>query len=122
ISSGAGLISIPFLDVTALAGVHIALIKAITEHYGDVFSDHAAKAILIAIGAGLVPGSVGSILGRRALNALPFMTPAAGLLTMSAFSAAVSYGVGMIFIRHFESGGTLADFDVEHLHRMFARA
>jgi uncharacterized protein (DUF697 family) len=116
ISSGAGLIQVPFLDVTALAGVHVALIKALAEYYDVEFSHHTAKAILIAIGASLVPGAFGSILGRRALNALPFVSPLGGLLTMSAFSAVVSYALGTIFVRHFEAGGTLADFDVHHLH------
>ncbi len=118
IPSAAGFIQVPFLDVSALAGVHISLIKALADHYGVEFSHHTAKAILIALGAGLVPGSVGSILSRRALNALPFVTPVGGLLTMSACSAAVSYGLGRVFVRHFEAGGTLADFDVKHLHAL----
>ncbi|MDE3156418.1 MAG: DUF697 domain-containing protein [Acidobacteriota bacterium] len=122
ISSGAGLIQVPVLDVSALAGVHVALIKALADYYGVEFSHHTAKAILIAIGAGLVPGAIGSVLGRRALAAIPFLTPVGGLLTMSAFSAVVSWGLGRIFIRHFEAGGTLADFDVKHLHDMFAAA
>ena len=122
ISSGAGLIQVPVLDVSALAGVHVALIKALADYYGVEFSHHTAKAILIAIGASLVPGTIGSVLGRRALAAIPFLTPFGGLLTMSAFSAAVSYGLGRIFIRHFEAGGTLADFDVRHLHDPFAAA
>ena len=91
ISSGAGLIQVPVLDVSALAGVHVALIKALADYYGVEFSHHTAKAILIAIGASLVPGTIGSVLGRRALAAIPFLTPFGGLLTMSAFSAAVSY-------------------------------
>ena len=111
----------PVLDVWVLAGVHIALIKAIVEYYGAEFSDHAARNILIAIGASLIPGSFGSVLGRRVLRALPFVTPAMGLVSTSAFSAFVSYGLGTIFVEHFETGGTLQDFNVERLHRTFSR-
>lgn len=117
ISAGAGMLSTPVLDVTLLAGVHVTLIKEISEHYGVPFSDHAARNILIAIGASIVPGSIGSVFGRRLLAALPFFSPPVSLLAMSVSSAAVSYGLGRLFIHHFESGGTLDTFDVRNLHR-----
>jgi uncharacterized protein (DUF697 family) len=122
ISAGAGLITIPGLDVSALAGVHIALIREVSEYYGHEFSDHAARNIVIAIGASLVPGSIGSFLGRRLLRALPFVTPILGLATMAGTSAFVSYSLGRIFVEHFEAGGTLHNFDVEHLHQIFVKA
>jgi uncharacterized protein (DUF697 family) len=119
ISAAAGLLTIPVLDVAALGIVHIALIKEITEYYGFEFSERAARNVLIAIGAGLIPGAIGSALGRKALYALPFVTSGLGLATMSAFSAAVSYGLGVGFVRHFESGGTLGGFNTRDLHRPF---
>jgi uncharacterized protein (DUF697 family) len=121
-SAVAGLNPIPVLDVTVLGGVHVALIKDLTEYYGAQFSEHAARNILIAIAASIVPGAIGSVLGRRVLGAVPFVTHGAGLLTMAAFSAAASYGLGLIFIRHFEAGGTLDSFDLKNLHRVFSRA
>ena len=117
VSAVAGLITVPVVDVAALGGVHVALIKDLTEYYGAEFSEHTARNILIALAAGLVPGAAGSVLGRKLLRALPFITHGAGLLTMSAFSAGVSYGLGHVFIRHFEGGGTLDSFDPKHLHR-----
>ncbi len=120
-SAVAGLITLPVIDVAALGGVHIALIKELTGYYGAEFSEHTARNIVIAITASLVPGAIGSVLGRKALRMLPFISHGAGLLTMSAFSAAVSYGLGMVFIRHFEGGGTLDSFNVENLHRIFRR-
>ena len=122
ISAGAGLITVPVVDVSVLAGVHVALIRELSEFYGHEFSEHAARNILIAIGASLVPGSIGSFVGRKVLHALPFVTPVFGLATMAGFSAFVSYSLGRIFVEHFEAGGTLGNFDVEHLHQVFAKA
>jgi uncharacterized protein (DUF697 family) len=119
LSAAAGLVTVPVLDVTALGGLHIAMIKEITEYFDAEFAEHAARNIMIAIAASLVPGSIGSVIGRKILRALPFMTHGLGLATMSAFSAAVSYGLGVLFIRHFEAGGTLDSFNVENLHRLF---
>jgi len=120
-SAVAGLITVPGIDVAALGGVHISLIKRLTEYYGAEFSEHTARNIVIAITASLVPGTIGSLLSGKALRVLPYFSHAAGLLTMSAFSAAVSYGLGLVFIRHFEAGGTLDSFDIENLHHVFRR-
>lgn len=118
-SAIAGLNPVPLLDVAVLGGVHISLIKDLTVYYGAEFSDHAARNILIAVAASLVPGAVGTVIGRKALRAMPFLVPGAGMLTMSAFSAAVSYGLGRVFVNHFETGGTLDSFNLENLHRAF---
>ncbi len=118
-SAIAGLNPVPVLDVAVLGGVHVSLIKDLTNYYGAEFSDHAARNLLIAIAASILPGAVGTVVGRKALRAIPFLVPGAGLLTMSAFSAAVSYGLGRVFITHFETGGTLDTFKLEHLHRVF---
>ena len=118
ISAAAGAVAVPVLDTFALAGVHVALIRQISEHYGVEFSKHTARNILIAIAASLIPGSFGSVFGRRVLKFLPFTL---GIVGTSAFSAAVSYGLGTLFVRHFEAGGTLDSFDTDNLHRIFSR-
>jgi uncharacterized protein (DUF697 family) len=120
ISAAAGAVSVPLLDVAALGAVHVALIKALTEHYGASFSEHAARNILIAIGVSLIPGSFGSVVASRVLRALPLVTHGIGLAAMSAASAAVSFSLGVVFVRHFELGGTLDTFDVANLHRVLA--
>ena len=121
VSAVTGLISVPVLDVAALGGVHVALIRDLTEYYGGEFSEHAARSIVIAIGTSLIPASFGSIVGQRALRAIPFITHGAGLVILSASSAVVSYSLGLVFIRHFEAGGTLQNFDLKNLHRTFAQ-
>ncbi len=118
-SAIAGLNPVPVLDVAVLGGVHLSLIHDLTTYYGAEFSEHAARNLLIAIAASILPGAVGTVIGRKVLRAMPFLVPGAGLLTMSAFSAAVSYGLGRVFINHFETGGTLDSFRLENLHRVF---
>jgi uncharacterized protein (DUF697 family) len=122
ISAGAGLITVPVVDVSVLAVVHVALIKELSQYYGIEFSEHAARNILIGIGASLVPGSIGSALGRRVLAAVPFVTPVLALASMAGFSAFVSYSLGRIFTEHFEAGGTLSTFDVARLHEVVVKA
>ena len=116
VSAGAALIPVPGVDTTILAGIHVALIKQLCDHYGVSFEEHTARNILIAVVGSIVPGTLGSLLGRKALGLLPSGVRVFGWALMSASSAAFSYGIGRLFIHHFESGGTLLSFDPRTLH------
>lgn len=116
---GLGAIPLPFVDA---AGVLIAQIKMLRELAGiyDVpFSDSRAKAIV---------GSLMSSLGAQALSyafigsifkIIPALGPAVGLVTMPIVAGALTRTLGNIFMMHFESGGTLLDFDAAAMHSHF---
>ncbi len=42
-----------------------------------------------------------------------------GITAMSAFSGAITYAVGQVYIQHFESGGTFLDFDPKKVKAYF---
>ena len=56
----------------------------------------------------LACGAVGSL-----VKAIPVVGALAGAPAMVAVSGASAWARGNVFIRHFESGGTLLDFDAE---------
>ena len=116
LSGGAALIPIPLIDVTTLAGIHIALIKQLSDLYDVEFSAHTARNLVIAIFGSIIPGAVSSLISLHVLRLLPLSTRIISALGLAAFSAAVAYAIGRMFIRHFEAGGTLLDFDLERLH------
>jgi uncharacterized protein (DUF697 family) len=115
-SGGAGLITAPFASTAALSALHLALIHELAKLYRVEFSKHTARGIVVALGAAFLPGWLGGGLQRRVLERLPFVTSVVGWVAMAGLSAAVTYGLGRVLIQHFESGGTLLDFDVKHLH------
>jgi uncharacterized protein (DUF697 family) len=116
ISAGAALIPFAGVDVLALAGIHVALIKELCEHYDIDFNEHTARNVFIGVAGSIVPGTVGSILGRKFLGMLPVTGAVFGWALMSAGSAAFSYGIGLLFIEHFEGGGTLLSMDHRRKH------
>ena len=120
VSAGVALIPIAAVDVIALAGVHVSLIKRLCDHYEVDFSQHAARNILIGVLGSIIPGTVGSIVGRKVLGILPLAAAATGWVLMSASSVVFSYGIGRLFIRHFEAGGTLLNLDPKRMHHVFA--
>ena len=122
VSAGAALVPAPGLDTVILAGVHVALIKKLCEHYGVGFTEHTARNLLIAIVGSLIPGVAGSIVGRKVLGVLPGAVRVFGWAFFSVSSAAFSYGLGRLFIAHFESGGTLLSFDASKVHHVLSHA
>lgn len=117
-SAGAALIPVAGVDVATLAGIHIALIKELCDHYDVDFTEHTARNVLIGVAASVVPGTLGSLLGRKILAMLPVTSAFFGWGLMSAGSAAFSYGIGRLFIDHFEGGGTLLSFDHRRMHTL----
>ncbi len=114
-SGGAGLVTAPFLGMAAITALHLALIRDLSKLYDVEFSKESARGILLALGAAFVPGWIGFGLQNSILKRLPLMTGVVGLVAMAGMSSAVTYGLGKTLIKHFEAGGTLADFDVTHL-------
>jgi uncharacterized protein (DUF697 family) len=113
-SGAAGLIPVPLIDVAAVGGVQIVMLRRLSEIYGVPFSENRGKSILASLAGSVLPAStatssamtVGSI-----AKGIPGLGWAVGALTMPVFSAGATYIMGKVFIQHFASGGTLLDFN-----------
>ena len=110
-----GSLPFPGFDSLMLGGVHLALIKELTEHYGFKFQDKIARNVIIAIGLSVIPAATGSVITRRALMVVPFF---ARTIAMGGLSAAVSFGIGTLLTKHYAAGGTLESVKVDDLHRL----
>ena len=112
-SMGAGLIPVPVLDLAAVSGAQLKMLAEITKIYDVPFVENRGKAIIgsllsFVLSHSLACGAVGSL-----VKAIPVVGALAGAPAMVAFSGASAWALGNVFIRHFESGGTLLDFDAE---------
>ncbi|MCS6904499.1 MAG: DUF697 domain-containing protein [Bacteroidia bacterium] len=113
-SMGAGLIPLPLMDVAAVTAIQMDMIRKICSLYGQDFSEMQAKAWVSTLG-----GSISSRLVAESAKLLPGVGTVMGGVTMSILSGAVTYGVGRVFVKHFESGGTLMNFDPEKFKSYF---
>lgn len=117
-AAGGGLIAIPFLDIAAVTSVQLKMIKELTNVYDIKFSKKLGRSIIASIlgGAGssaLAYSKVGAIATGSLMKVVPLVGTFFGAATMSVFATAITYGVGKVFIKHFEKGGTLEDLDVD---------
>jgi uncharacterized protein (DUF697 family) len=116
----AGLIPLPVVDVVAVGGLQVQMVRRISQLYGVPFSENRGKALIASLGGALIPASSG-MGAASALKAVPiFGTLAAGFI-MPVLSAGATYAIGKAFIEHFASGGTLLDFNPPD-YREFVRA
>lgn len=118
-SMGAGLIPVPFVDLAAVSGVQLKMLKDMSDMYGIKFSENRGKAIVGALLGSVVPNSLSYGGMSMLLKMIPVVGTLIGGLSMSLFSGAATYAVGKVFIQHFEAGGTFLDFNPETLKDYF---
>ena len=109
-SGAAGLIPVPLIDLAAVSGVQIEMLRRISKIYGVPFSENSGKALIAGIAGSMIPASSG-VGATSLIKGIPGIGTAVSLLTMPTLSVAATYAIGMAFIQHFASGGTLLDFN-----------
>ena len=106
----AGFIPVPFVDLATVGGVQIQMLRRISRIYGVPFSENRGKALIAALAGAMLPASSG--LGAASLvKSVPIAGAVVSALAMPTLSAGATYAIGMAFIEHFASGGTLLDFN-----------
>jgi uncharacterized protein (DUF697 family) len=119
-SAAAGLIPLPIIDAAAVSGIQIQMVRRISQIYGVPFSDSQGKAIVASFMGSMIPASSG--LGAASLlKGVPIVGMTVGALAMPVLSAGATYAIGMAFIQHFATGGTLLDFNPRD-YREFIKA
>lgn len=109
-AGAAGLLPIPVVDLAAVAGLQIQMLRRLSQVYDVPFSRHRGKALLAGFAGTMIPASTG--IGMASLiKSVPIAGSAIGAMTTPALAVAATYVIGLAFIEHFASGGTLLDFD-----------
>jgi uncharacterized protein (DUF697 family) len=109
-AGAAGLIPIPLADLAAVGGVQVEMLRRISKIYGVPFSQNGGKAVIAGIAGSMIPASSG-VGAASLIKGMPVLGTAVAMATMPTLSVGATYAIGMAFIQHFESGGTLLDFN-----------
>jgi uncharacterized protein (DUF697 family) len=119
-SGVAGLIPIPVVDVLTVGGVQIQMLRRLSQIYSVEFSENRGKALIAALAGTMIPATSG-MGAASAMKAIPVVNILAAGFVMPVLSAGATYAIGRAFIQHFESGGTLLDFNPPD-YREFVKA
>ncbi len=113
-SGAAGLIPVPLVDMIAVGGVQLHMLRRLSEIYGVPFSENRGKSVLASVAGAVIPASTATTAAMGVgsfMKGLPGFGTAIGALTMPVVSAGATWVIGKVFMQHFASGGTLLDFN-----------
>src|SRR6266852_8383512 len=99
-SGAAGLVPIPLVDVAAVGGVQLQMLRRLSEIYGVPFSDNLGKSVIASLAGSMIPATSGMGVAS-ALKGVPVVGTTIAVLTMPALSAGATYAIGKAFIQHF---------------------
>jgi uncharacterized protein (DUF697 family) len=109
-----GLVPVPIFDAVALAAAQLKMVHSLAKIYEIEFSKSLGKSLIAALLGGAIPLSLRTSL-YSLCKTVSFLGQAVGILGMSILCGSSTYALGKVFIQHFESGGTLLDFDSDKM-------
>jgi uncharacterized protein (DUF697 family) len=119
-SGVAGLVPIPVVDLLCVGGLQVQMLRRLSHIYDVEFSENRGKAVIAALAGTMIPATSG-MGAASALKTVPFLGMIASSFVMPALSAGATFAIGKAFIQHFETGGTLLDFNPPD-YREFVKA
>ncbi len=118
-SMGAGLVPLPIADLVAVSGVQLKMLAEISRIYEVPFQKSRGKAAIGSLLGFVFPHAMSTGRVSSVIKAIPGLGVLAGTPSMVFFSGAYTWALGNVFVRHFESGGTLLNFRTEDVKEYF---
>ncbi|MFK7905713.1 MAG: DUF697 domain-containing protein [Chitinophagales bacterium] len=106
IAVGTGLIPIPLVDIVILSTVQANMISELCDAYKVSYEKSIDKVLMTSVAGGALPKFAGSL-----IKAVPGIGSLIGGIFRAGFSAASTYAIGEVFVRHFEEGGNMKNFN-----------
>jgi uncharacterized protein (DUF697 family) len=117
-AAGLSLVPIPLVDLGGLMALQIKMVHGLAMHYGVPFNENIGKSLITSLLSGAV--SVIGVMGLSSLaKAIPVLGTLGGGASVAISASAITYAVGQVFAKHFESGGTLHNFNPQKMRDMF---
>ncbi|TAK37454.1 MAG: DUF697 domain-containing protein [Saprospiraceae bacterium] len=114
-SMGAGMIPVPVVDIFAVSASQLDMIRQLCKVYDQDFLETQGKAIV----SSLTTATLARIGAGSLAKMIPFVGSFVGGVTNAALAGASTYALGQVFKIHFETGGTILDFDTNRLKKLY---
>jgi uncharacterized protein (DUF697 family) len=116
---GAGVVPFPIVDVLAILAVEMKMLKQLSDVYEVKFTEGVAKKITGSLLTSLGSVGIGAAIGGSLVKLVPVIGTTLGLVSVPIFAGAFTNAMGRVFQMHFETGGTLLDFDPKTVRSHF---
>jgi uncharacterized protein (DUF697 family) len=118
-SAGLSLIPIPLIDLASLVTAQTSMIAELASIYDVPFQKELRKNLYSVIVSGLFAHSVSNLHWVSMTKLIPGFGLFWNVVSYPIAAAATTYAVGKVFAKHFESGGTILDFDPKKMKPYF---
>ncbi|MBF0450065.1 MAG: DUF697 domain-containing protein [Candidatus Magnetomorum sp.] len=115
---GVGLIPMPVVDIVAIIGVQLNLLRKLAKAYNIPFDRDKGKNLIASFTGGGLTVHLGSIF-TSFLKTVPVIGPTAWALGMPATAGASTYAIGKVFTQHFASGGTFLNMNPDEVKEYY---
>lgn len=108
-SSVGGIVPVPFFDIVSVMAIQLKMINELSYEYDISFRQDIGKEVLVA----LVGGVATDYLGKKTFSSFASRLTTGtdfNQIATSLWAGVLTYAVGRMFAKHFESGGTLLNF------------
>ena len=112
-SAVAGLIPIPWADITAISAVQMKMVHGLSKLYGVPFSSQWAQSLLASLTGSVAADGIGRIGLGSMLKMIPGVGHAVSMIALPGVACMATSTLGQIFTEHFESGGTLLNLNLK---------
>lgn len=118
-AAAVGLVPIPLVNLAGVVALEVKMLKELADYYQIPFRDDAGKSIVSSLIGGIGATNIGyGAVGF--MKGVPLVGAVLSAITLPVSAGALTWAVGKVFIMHFESGGTLLDFDPDKVRAYFA--
>ena len=114
-SMGAGFIPVLMADVFAVSALQLDMIRQMCKVYDVEFQEVQGKAIVTS----MTSSALARVTAGRLVKLIPGIGSWIGGMAVSSFAGASTYALGEVFKKHFSSGGTILDFDIDRLRKFY---
>jgi len=100
-----GLVPLPIVSIASLTAINMRMVKALSDLYGVPYQRDRTRSLIVGIVGGAVPAGLGS----ATASTLMFVIPGGllfGIGVSAITAAALTRGIGQVFIEGFESAAT----------------
>lgn len=118
VALGTGIVP-PVVDIAALSGVQIRMLYMISKTYDQKFKDEWGKTVIGTLigGYGMAYLATGAVYSL--MKFIPGVGQTVASVSQSVIASASTYALGKVFIKHFEAGGTLLNFNAESMREYY---
>lgn len=116
---GAGVLPFPLVDAVAVLAVQLKMLKQLSNVYDVEFKEGVAKKLAASLLTSVGSVSLGIAVAGSLAKLVPVVGTTLGFVSVPVFAATFTHATGKVFQMHFETGGTLLDFDPKSVRAHF---